>query len=875
MDETTNFRANRMRFRGRIRNFKPKIPETPSRSLSIPAIFLPPPPPQIRFPKSPRLSRFQSRKFSPPPGSFKRFFPPRSNHSAPPREITKPISDQSNLAAPSMEIAGDAVASGGRSIRDLPPLKRFKFVGSNPGSAPCLPLPAKKRGLPPLPEAAPAPACLPAKKRAYAPPLDAVSPACLPAKKRVHVRPPPPEGNAPPPSVSSKKPPLVPVKKLVEVPPLHERVVNAIPSVPAKKRVQAPSPPEYAAAPPPVSVKNQVQMPPRPGSVVAATPAVPAKKRVQAPSPLEHAAPAPAVPVKKRVHAPSPLGYAAAPVAVPAKQRVLVPSCPEGVAAAPSVQANKRVPWQSPPEDASALAPVCLPANKRVMSQFIPPSSSPSMKSDGARVGAVKEVCPQGFVESGAATYPKVANGAEASKMINKPDEVKDQVFQKSRRTNTAKRASDLHCKKLSDVISGMQSEVQAEELKKFEQASDLHCKKLSEVVASMQSEVHAAEPKKFEQTSDLHCKKLPDAVTGTQSEVQAEDLKKFEQTLSDVVGSMQSEVQAEDLKKFEQTSDLRCKKPSDAVNDTQSEVQAEALKKFEQTSDLHCKKLSNVENGEQSEAQAEVLEKFEQTTYLHCKKPSNVVDDEQCQVQAEALKKFDRAIDPEMAAPASEKEHMKEDEEVATERKQDALAEEEEDGILCAVCRSTDGDPSDPIVFCDGCDLMVHATCYGNPLAQSIPDGDWFCSLCSAGAAGKKGKPARPPCRLCPARGGAMKRTTDGAWAHIACALLVPEVFFRDPDGREAIDCSLVPGRRFTRRCYICESSRGCALECSQPRCDLGFHVSCGLSGGLCIEYREEKGGGVVAGFCREHTKLWEKQQLTGKYKIVSRGQQ
>uniref|UniRef100_A0A0A9E8L6 PHD-type domain-containing protein n=1 Tax=Arundo donax TaxID=35708 RepID=A0A0A9E8L6_ARUDO len=200
-------------------------------------------------------------------------------------------------------------------------------------------------------------------------------------------------------------------------------------------------------------------------------------------------------------------------------------------------------------------------------------------------------------------------------------------------------------------------------------------------------------------------------------------------------------------------------------------------------------------------------------------------------------------------------------------------VVEEEDDGVLCAVCGSTDGDPSDPIVFCDGCDLMVHASCYGNPLALAIPDGDWFCSLCSA----KKSKPAaaRPSCCLCPASGGAMKRTTDGRWAHISCALLVPEVFFRDPDGRDGVDCSRVPTHRFTKECYICESSSGCALECSQPKCNLGFHVSCGLDGGLCIEYREGKGGAIVAGFCREHTELWEKQQLTGKYKIVARGQE
>ncbi|KAF0930565.1 hypothetical protein E2562_033483 [Oryza meyeriana var. granulata] len=74
---------------------------------------------------------------------------------------------------------------------------------------------------------------------------------------------------------------------------------------------------------------------------------------------------------------------------------------------------------------------------------------------------------------------------------------------------------------------------------------------------------------------------------------------------------------------------------------------------------------------------------------------------------------------------------------------------------------------------------------------------------------------------------------------------------------------------------CYVCKSSRGCALECTQPKRGLGLHVSCGLNAGIWIEYQEAKASGVVAGFCLEHTKLWNKQQLlTGKYyKIVSRG--
>jgi NuA3 HAT complex component NTO1 len=62
--------------------------------------------------------------------------------------------------------------------------------------------------------------------------------------------------------------------------------------------------------------------------------------------------------------------------------------------------------------------------------------------------------------------------------------------------------------------------------------------------------------------------------------------------------------------------------------------------------------------------------------------------------------------------------------------------------------------------------------------------------------------------------------------------------VFFRDPDSRDGIDCSRISAHRLAKDCY-----NGCALECSQPKCALGIHVSCGLGAGLCIEYQEGKG--------------------------------
>ncbi|KAL8516006.1 hypothetical protein ACS0TY_014615 [Phlomoides rotata] len=91
-----------------------------------------------------------------------------------------------------------------------------------------------------------------------------------------------------------------------------------------------------------------------------------------------------------------------------------------------------------------------------------------------------------------------------------------------------------------------------------------------------------------------------------------------------------------------------------------------------------------------------------------------------------------------------------------------------EDDGIVCTVCESTDGNPTDPIVLCDGSDLMVHASCYGHPLTTGIPDGDWFCAQCIESN-------SQISCCLCPVSGGALKPTTDGRWAYLVCAIYVP----------------------------------------------------------------------------------------------------
>ncbi|CAM6041859.1 unnamed protein product, partial [Sphagnum compactum] len=203
------------------------------------------------------------------------------------------------------------------------------------------------------------------------------------------------------------------------------------------------------------------------------------------------------------------------------------------------------------------------------------------------------------------------------------------------------------------------------------------------------------------------------------------------------------------------------------------------------------------------------------------------------------------------------------------TTEQQQEEEEEEEDGVLCDVCRSTDAEPSDPIVFCDGCDMGVHASCYGNPLRLSVPEGDWFCAQCLSH------DPHSKTCCLCPTSDGAMKQTTDGSWAHISCAVFVPEVFFHSAEAREPINCSHVPSRRWKSVCSVCKSTGGACVECTETGCQSTFHISCGLKEDLAIDYRDSRSGAVVISFCKLHTPTWNQQQESKervKFKIVSR---
>ncbi|XP_067108182.1 protein AF-10 [Osmerus mordax] len=182
-----------------------------------------------------------------------------------------------------------------------------------------------------------------------------------------------------------------------------------------------------------------------------------------------------------------------------------------------------------------------------------------------------------------------------------------------------------------------------------------------------------------------------------------------------------------------------------------------------------------------------------------------------------------------------------------------------------CCVCSDERGWAENPLVYCDGhgCNVAVHQACYG---IVQVPTGPWFCRKCES-----QERAARVRCELCPHKDGALKRTDNGGWAHVVCALYIPEVEFANVSTMEPIVLQSVPHERYNKTCYICEdqgreskAASGACMTCNKHGCRQAFHVTCAqFAGLLCEEQGSDADNVKYCGYCKYHySKLKHKER-------------
>ncbi|KAG5852719.1 hypothetical protein ANANG_G00065570 [Anguilla anguilla] len=198
----------------------------------------------------------------------------------------------------------------------------------------------------------------------------------------------------------------------------------------------------------------------------------------------------------------------------------------------------------------------------------------------------------------------------------------------------------------------------------------------------------------------------------------------------------------------------------------------------------------------------------------------------------------------------------------------EEGLGIEYDEDVICDVCRSPDSEEGNDMVFCDKCNICVHQACYG---IVKVPDGNWLCRTCVLGI--------DPQCLLCPKKGGAMKATRAGTkWAHVSCALWIPEVLPTILTRTLALSSPLVlcagehrlpredgahyqgvphPPSRWSLICSLCKLKTGACIQCSVKSCTIPFHVTCAFEHSLEMKTILDEGDEVkFKSYCLKHSK-------------------
>ncbi|KAF9159111.1 putative PHD type zinc finger protein with BAH domain-containing protein [Actinomortierella ambigua] len=156
-----------------------------------------------------------------------------------------------------------------------------------------------------------------------------------------------------------------------------------------------------------------------------------------------------------------------------------------------------------------------------------------------------------------------------------------------------------------------------------------------------------------------------------------------------------------------------------------------------------------------------------------------------------------------------------------------------------CAVCNCF-AEEDEPILRCQECYLTVHHDCYG--VSEEITmSKSWQCDTClnnmnpTASTTYNCVLCSKTPCKESPQ---ALKRTTGNNWAHVLCAVWIPEVSVVDMDTLSPIESiGKIRPERWKQTCSICKERTGACVTCSDG-CKRVFHVTCAREAGYEVAF-------------------------------------
>ncbi|KAI8083168.1 uncharacterized protein BX664DRAFT_267716, partial [Halteromyces radiatus] len=160
------------------------------------------------------------------------------------------------------------------------------------------------------------------------------------------------------------------------------------------------------------------------------------------------------------------------------------------------------------------------------------------------------------------------------------------------------------------------------------------------------------------------------------------------------------------------------------------------------------------------------------------------------------------------------------------------SLVERQPISSVCQVCHSMDQPKR--LISCSDCHLVVHDDCFG---VEKKSTNYWQCDVCK-----NKKKPSVSylyQCVLCGkgSKGNQeiMKPTSGYNWAHITCALFIPQVKFINATTMSPIEyAGSIPNTKRKQTCQVCYcSDNGAYLSCSDDSCQKDVHVHCALEQG------------------------------------------